>query len=365
MDKKRLLERFLKYISCDSESGNEKQFCEMIEGELRALGVTFRRDDVGEQCHSNGWNIFASLPGEGEPILFSAHLDTVSPGVGIKPVIEDGCIRSSGDTILGADDKSGIAAVMEAVETILEEKSPHRPIEILFSICEERGLLGSRYADYSYINSKQAVVLDSGSKDSIINEAPANMHLHIEITGRSSHAGVSPERGIHALKAAAEAISNIPCGYVDDVTVMNVANLQSLGKTNIVPDKATFDMEIRSFSEERLDYHVARTENAIRAACEVFGAAYKISMEKQCDVLHVPKESALLKRLLDVYTGLGVTMHIDKTYGGSDATWLFAHGIDALNIGTGMVDAHALSEHIEVADLELTARAVLCMMVNA
>jgi len=333
----------------------------LIEGELQALGFTVDRDEVGEKCGSNGWNVHAFLPGEGEPILFSAHMDTVSPGVGIRPVLEDGVIRSSGDTILGADDKSAIAAVLEALEMIVEQKLPHRPVEILFSVCEELGLRGAKHADYSRIKSKQAVVLDSRTHEVLINRSPANTHLHIEITGKSAHAGVEPDKGIHALKIAADAITRIPCGFVDDCTVMNVANLSAPGKTNVVPDKATFDMEIRCFDAERLEEHIQKTETTIMAACDAAGASYTLQREKQTDVLYVPEDNALIERLFDIYKNLGLSPRTDKTYGGCDATWLFFNGIDVVNVGTGMCDAHSLSEHIRVDDLELTVRVVLAM----
>ena len=354
----RLLDRFLKYISCDSETGNERAFCDMMEQELLRLGLQVVRDDVSAQCNSNGYNLYASLPGEGEPILLSAHMDTVSPGRNIRPMIENGVIRSSGDTILGSDDKSGIAAILEALTCVIEQGHPHRPVEVLFSVCEEAGLLGSKYADYSNIKSRQALVLDSSKNGGIINRAPANVHLHVEITGKSAHAGISPDGGIHALKAAAAAVAAIPCGFVDENSVMNVANFLSPGKTNVVPGKASFDMEIRSFEEALLQSHIADAETAVKSACETFGAAYAITQERHSDVLYVSEESPLMRDLLLVYQELGVQPEIARTYGGSDATWLFYNGIDALNIGTGMCDAHALTEHIAIADLERTARVV-------
>ena len=364
MNSKRLLERFFRYVSCPSESGKERPFCELIEGELSALGFTVRRDQAaGEKCGSDGRNVYASLPGEGEPILFSAHMDTVAPGVGIKPVVRDGVVYSSGDTVLGADNKAAIAAVLEAVETILEQKLPHRPIEVLFSICEELGLLGAKHADYSYIKSKQAVVLDTVEIGSLVNNTPANVHLHIEITGKSSHAGVAPDKGVHALKAAAAAIANIPCGFTaDGSTVMNVANLLAPGKTNVVPDKATFDMEIRCFDEKILADHIKNTESAVKTACDAVGASYTITSDRHSDVLYVPESSPLCSRLKEVYTGLGVNVVVERTYGGCDATWLSYNGIDAINAGLGMRDIHSLNEHIAVADLELSAKAMIQMM---
>ena len=359
----RLVDRFLGYVVCDSESGNEKQFCELIERELSALGLSVYRDEAGEKCGSNGWNIRASLPGTGDPILFCAHLDTVSPGRGIRPIVgEDGVIRSAGDTVLGSDDKSGVAAVIEALAAIMDNKLPHRPIEVLFTVCEELGMLGSRHADYSAIASKQAVVLDSSKNGALINRAPANMHIEVTVKGRAAHAGVAPEKGVHALKAAAAAVANIPCGRVDEETVMNVANLLAPGKTNVVPDTAAFQMEIRSFREELLQQRIEQARRALNEACEQFGASYEMTLERHSDPLYVPEDSPLLLCLREAYRELGVEARVEGTFGGSDATWLSANGISAVNIGTGMSAVHGVGEHIAIPDLILTSRVVLAMM---
>ncbi len=362
MNSKRLIDRFLRYITVDSESGNEAAFCRLIEEELRGLGLEVLRDEVGALCGSDGWNVYASLQGEGTPILFSAHMDTVSPGKGIRPMIgEDGVIRSSGDTILGSDDKSGIAAVMEALEVIREKQLSHRPIEVLFTVCEEVGLLGSRYADYSHIRSKEAVVLDSSCVGGIVNRAAANMVLHIRVEGRSAHAGVSPEKGIHALKAAAAAVAEIPCGRVDDMTVMNVANFLAPGKSNVVPAEVTFDVEIRSFEEERLQQRMEELKATLDRACALVGASYTIEQDRHSDVLYVAEDTPLVQRLTEAFRAQGVEASVMGSFGGSDATWIFANGIDAVNVGTGMSAVHGTGEYIRIEDLEQTARVVLAM----
>ena len=252
MNPDRLLRRFMRYVQCDSESGHEQAFCRLLEEEGAKLGIQFWRDPVGEQAGSDGWNLGASIPGTGTPVLFSCHMDTVAPGRGVQPVVEGGVVRSSGDTVLGADDKSGIAAVMEALESLLESGKPHRPVELLFSVCEELGLKGAKYADYSRFASKEALVLDNDIPGLINHRAPANVHLHIQVQGRAAHAAVSHGEGVHALKAAVAAIAQIPCGAPDADTVMNVANFLAPGPTNVVPAQASFDMEIRSFVEDKL-----------------------------------------------------------------------------------------------------------------
>lgn len=356
----RLVDRFLKYIACDSESRDEKQFCELIERELSEMGLETSRDQAGERCGSNGWNVYASLPGEGEPLLLCAHMDTVSPGKGICPVIkEDGVIYSQGNTILGADDKCGISAIMEAIQTIQECEFPHRPVEVLFTICEEVGLLGSRNADYCRLHSKQAVVLDSGIVEELINRAPANMELNVEIFGRASHAGVAPEEGIHALKAAAAAVAQIPCGQVDELTVMNVSNFLSPGKTNVVPDYTSFDMEIRSFDEEQLQARIKETEQILKEVCGRTGVSYKLKTQRHTNVLHVPEDTLFVKRLMECCRTLGREPRAVQIFGGSDASWLFANGIDAINIGTGMNKVHSTDEFLSVKEMTCAAQLLL------
>ena len=363
MNTSRLMERFFRYVSCDSETGNEKAFCELIEAELSALGFAITRQEVGEKCGSNGWNVYGFLPGEGTPILFSAHMDTVPPGVGITPVLTDGVIHSEGDTILGADDKSGIAAVLEAVEMLKEEGLSHRPIEVFFTICEEGGLLGSKYADYSYFKSKEAIVLDNGTVGEMIHKAPAKCEAHVEIIGKSAHAAVTPSKGISAIKVAAAAINEIPCGYVEGEAVMNVANLLSPGKSNVVPEKASFDIDMRAFDADHLRTLIARTEETIKKACDAVGAKYKLEIDWQAAPLYIPLDSPVIKRLKEVYAELGIESKVEKTYGGSDATWIFKHGgIHAVNCGTGMADVHSTDEHIALANLECTTLLVMNMM---
>ena len=358
MNNERLLSRFLRYIDCPSESKNEREFCLLMEEELKKLGLEVWRDEIGDRFGSNGFNLHAFLPGEGEPVLFSCHMDTVTPGVGIKPVIENGVIRSDGTTILGSDDKSGIAAILEAVETIIEEKVPHRPIEVMFSICEELGLLGARNADYSRVRSKQALVLDSGTVGAIIHKAPAMLRIKVEVTGKPAHAGVAPEQGIHALKAAAEAIAEIPCGHVDDISVMNVSGFSCPGPTNIVPAKANFAMEIRSFDEETLQRHLANAKASLDAACARYGASYDMQISRDSNVLNVPEDHPFLQQVYDAFEKIGISPVMEPTFGGCDATWLSANGLIALNTGTGMTGVHSVGESLAIADLETTARLV-------
>ena len=179
---------------------------------------------------------------------------------------------------------------------------------------------------------------------------------------KAAHAAICPGHGAHALKAAGEAIANIPCGYIGDNTVMNVGTLKCEGKTNVVPALAEFDMEVRSFIKEELEAHISACEETLKKACEHYGTSYVFDVDRQCDVLYVNENSDTMLELLNAYRELGHEPTISRTYGGSDATWLFAHGIDAINIGTGMEDVHGLSEHINIENMVTTAELVFKLM---
>jgi len=362
-DQSRLVETFCRYVACDSESREERGFCEMLEAEIIALGMEVVRDEqAAVQSGSDGFNIHGYLPGEGEPILFSAHLDTVPPGRGIRPLVVDGMIRSAGDTILGADDKAGVAAIVEAITRLREQKAPHRPVEVLFTVCEELGLYGARHANYSLVCAKQAVVLDGIKLGDIVNRTPAKAVIYVEITGKSGHAAVVPPVGISAIKVAAAAISHIPAGHIDENTVLNVANLLAPGPSNVVPDKASFEIDLRSFDRAGFDGHIAHVEAAVKQAADAVGARYEVRVEIQAEPMFVPPDGALIHRLQTVYGKLGVSLKPVGIFGLSDATMIFQNGIEAVNIGLGLQDIHSTDEHISVADLELVTQAMFQMM---
>jgi tripeptide aminopeptidase len=356
MNEHALVERFIRYITCPSESRQEKAFCELLEEDLRALGMAPQRQEVGEACGSDGFNLHALLPGEGEPILFCAHMDTMPPGLGIKPVITDGVIRSDGTTILGADDKSGIAAVLEAVTAIKAAQKTHRPVEVLFTICEEVGLLGSKHADYSQLQSRQAVVLDTGKMGCIVHMQAAQIKLQVELKGKSAHAGVAPELGANALKAATDAIAKMHCGYIGANSVMNVANLLAPGKTNAVSDSASFEMEIRSFLPQELALLATQCKMYIEEACKAYEVSFSIHEEPVADLLDVPADHPLIGLLSGAMEQVGLKPSVERTFGGCDATWLSANGIAAVNVGVGMTQAHSVEEYISIADLVTTAK---------
>lgn len=364
MNSQRLVQRFLAYVTCSSESCFERQFCELIEKELLRLGFAVTRDEAaGRACGSDGFNIYGFLPGKQseDGTLFCAHLDTVGPGVGIVPVIEDGVIRSSGNTILGADDKSGIAAVLEAVESLLEAgEQPEHPVEVLFTLCEEKGLKGAFAADFSMIKSKQGIVLDTGGDIGVMNRrSPAMLRIHVTVQGKAAHAGIAFNEGVHALQSAAKTVAELKLGYTDADSVRNISNFLAPGATNVVADKAEFDMEIRCFNPKDLDVHLQELKDKLAESDALYGTTHELDVDVHDSYFNVDEDDPFLLAAVERFAEMGITAQPRSTYGGSDVAVLNAHGIKSLNFSTGMRDAHAVTEHIHIADMEK-----ICMFIE-
>ncbi|HWP51362.1 MAG TPA: M20/M25/M40 family metallo-hydrolase [Clostridia bacterium] len=368
VNNKRLLDSFLEYVQIDSETNNEKAFADYVLRELKALGGIVTTDNAGEALGSNGYNIYSTFEGSlpGEPILFSAHLDTVKPGVGIRPVIADGIIRSSGDTILASDDKSGVAGIIEAIRSIKEQQIAHRTFEVIFTIGEEGGLRGSKQLDYSRIKSKKGVALDSsGNVGKIIAQAPGQIKIYADVIGKTAHAGIAPEAGISAIQVAAQGIAKMKLLRLDEETTANIGSINAQYATNIVPDRVTIIAETRSRNYGKLQAQAKHMVDSLQSACDEFGA----KLECRCDTAYVsyniPHDHALIKELSAVLTAMGVTPVVGSTGGGSDVNIFNLNGIDAVVLATGMSKVHTTDEFIEIKQLELTAEMMYRLMISA
>ena len=309
-------------------------------------------------------NLYAVLPGsmEEEPILFAAHMDTVVPGVGVKPVIENGVIRSSGDTVLGGDDKSGIAAIVEALRTIVENNLPHPTIEALFTVCEEVGLRGSRNMDYSRITAKKAAVLDSsGDAGKIIVAAPGQYKLNAAVIGRRAHAGVAPEEGISAIQVLCEAVSNMKLLRIDEETTANIGTISAQYATNIVPERAELVGECRSRRDDKLEAQGRHMMDCLQAACDKFGATLEGGLTKAYSAYSYTEDDPFVQELMAACRKAGLEPTLAASGGGSDANNMSAHGLKALVLGTGMAKVHTVQEEITVKNLEDTAALVLAI----
>ena len=365
MNTQRLVDNFLRYVQIDSESFNEQAMAKAVAAELEEIGFSVYVDDCGKNFGSNAGNVYATLKGDGskETILFSAHLDTVKPGNGVKPIITDGVIHTDGTTVLGGDDKSGIVAVIEAVRMLKEQNINHSTIEIVFTVCEEVGLLGSRHLDYSRITAKKAAVLDSsGDAGTILNAAPGQIKIDGCFVGKAAHAGIAPESGISAIQIAAEAVSNMKLLRIDEETTANIGTFSAEYATNIVPEKVRFIAEARSRNDEKLSEQKAQMVKCIEDACAKFGGSWEGEVRDMYYAYSVDNSDSWMQEIVAACDRIGLVANIKASGGGSDANNMNRNGIKALVLGTGMSKVHSVNEEITIANLENTTRLVLELM---
>lgn len=352
INQQRLVDHFIELVKIDSESGNEKQIAETLADQLGNLGFTVHKLEMPEG-YTNGFNLYARLEGKlDDSILLSCHMDTVAPGNGIEPVIEDGIIRSAGDTILGGDDKSGIAAIMEAVRVIKEQNADHKTIELAFTVYEEGGLFGSKFYDMTHVSSNKAIVLDSGGPiGTIINVAPGQQSLKITIKGRPAHAGLAPETGISAIGVAADAIANMKLLRIDEETTANIGTVSGGQATNIVMPELHIAAEARSLCDDKLAAQVQHMVDTFQAAADKHGAELEIESKRAYNAFKIEETDQHIIDVKGAFEAIGIEPQCQPTGGGSDANNFFAKGVNTLNLSTGMAKVHTTEEYIAIDDM--------------
>jgi len=365
INKKRLLNTFMDYVQIDSETRNEKAMGERVIKDLENLGLEVYTDQAGKKLNSNMNNIYCHMPGtiSSETMLFSAHLDTVTPGNGIVPYIDGDYIKSKGSTILGADDKSGVVAILEALRTIKEKDLAHRPIEIVFSIGEEGGVNGAKQVEFSRLKSKKGIILDSGgSPGKIITEAPGQTRILAKITGKAAHAGSCPETGISAIMVAAEAVLNMKLLRVDYETTANIGTFKAIGPTNIVSECAEIIAEARSRSNEKLKAQTNHMIECLQKSAEKYGAKVEYKVEEAYLSYAFDANDDYIEMIAGTCKDLGIEVAKVPSGGGSDANIYNKNGIKAINIGCGMELVHTTDEKLNINDFENASRVVLALM---
>ena len=370
INEKRLRENFIKLASIDSPSFGERFMADEIIISLKNLGFQVSEDKGNETYGSQAGNVYGFLKGtlSGEPLLFSAHLDTVEPS-GKKKVRfhEDGKLTSEGDTVLGADDISGIVEILEAVEAILEEEKEHRDIEVLFTFAEEAFLKGSAVADYTKIKSKEAYVLDlEGEIGTYAIKAPTVVAFTATITGKAAHAGFAPADGIHAIKAMSEVIAMTPLGILNDAgedgTRMNIGTIHGgLGK-NIVPAQCVIEGEIRSLVHEKAMRQLFVFEEGLKETCEKYGTEYSLKYEAPCIAYQVDEFSDTVVRFRKACEAAGIIPNPVITFGGSDQNNFALNGINGIVTACGMHQVHSTKEFTYIQEIVNTTKLVYQLM---
>lgn len=360
----RALRQFLDLVQIDSPTYEEQVVAAVLERALAALGLEVENDRSGP----NGvGNIVGRLAGDGagEPIALLAHMDTVEPGRGIKPRVEDGVVRSDGTTILGADNKQSVAAILEALRALRESGVRHGPVEVVFTWAEEKGHRGAKSVDLARLRSRMAFVFDvTGPIGTIVNEAPSSVALKATFQGRAAHAGIEPERGINAIAAAARAVARMRLGRLDAETTANVGLFHGGTARNAVPELATFEAETRSMDEEKLQRQV----EAMRAACEgaaaELGASLELEVTRSYSGYRFSPDDPVVRRARDAIARIGLQPTLSATGGGSDANSLNERGLPTVNLSTGMRDLHSVRESVDVADVGKLAELIVAIVLS-
>ena len=349
INQERLVNAFCELVKIDSPSDEEEDVAKHLTERLEVLGFNVARDAHG--------NLIASEDGT-NPLMLSAHMDTVEPGRSIKPQVDGDIIRSDGTTILGGDCKAGVAAIMEALESAKEDASPRRPVQVVFTRGEEIGLIGAANLDYSMIHCKEAVVFDgNGPVNTITGSSPTYMAFDVTVTGRGAHAGVEPEKGISAIRIASEIIGDLPNGRLDEETTFNVGLISGGTVRNAVPVEVTFGGEFRSKNTETVDLLGLQVTQALnKARTKYKEAVIKEEMDMLFQMYTLDPNEPVVRMVTGILKDMNLMPDIKPSGGGTDANQMRLNGIDCIVVGMATNEMHTVDEHVVVPDLMATAR---------
>ncbi|WDP88498.1 MAG: M20/M25/M40 family metallo-hydrolase [Desulfobacter sp.] len=367
INEKRLAERFTMLAQIDSESRHEAEVAGVLEKILKDMGAEVRFDGAAEKVEGDCGNLVAKFKGNADvpPIFLSGHMDTVVPGKGVKVQFKDGVFTSDGTTILGSDDKSALAIILEVMDVIKENNLPCPPVELVFTVCEEIGLVGAKNIDLSLIDSKFGYILDSTDTEGIVTRAPSANKITAKIYGKAAHAGAAPEKGISAIYTASKAIAKMELGRIDEVTTCNLGLISGGMATNIVPEYVEVHGEARSHNMETLEKvtgNIVSIFEETAASMRGIGQTLpqvEMIVEQDFPNTNIPEDHTAIVLARKAAGNLGRPLESKTIGGGADANIFFGKGIVAGVLGTGMTDVHTLKESIKLGDMVSCTQLVL------
>lgn len=367
INKKRLISEFIKLVKIKSISKEEKNVAVFIKNILQRDGFKVYLDKANKQFNGNCGNIYTFIEAtdKNKPsILLNAHIDTVLHDDQIRPIIQKNIIKSNEKSILGADCKAGVAAIIEVLRVMKREKFLHGKIIVCFTVAEEIGLLGAKHVEKNRIKADYGLVVDGGSVNQIINKAPSQVSISATIIGKAAHAGVKPEKGINAIKVASEAISKMPLGRIDKETTANIGVIKGGVATNIVPERVEIKGEVRSHSLKKLKNHTNLLMRYLSLACKKHKASLKVKIEPVYEKFEINENSDFVKIVKKSVKQVGLSPKIKMTGGGSDANIFNKLGIPCLILGVGAHNVHTSKEYISINDLVHGTELLLTIIKN-
>jgi len=350
VNEKRLVDSFIELVKIDSISREEIKVTNYLIAKIKEMGLEVTVDKTEKYTNSNSGNIIARLKGNIKnvpTIMFAAHMDTVSPGKNIQPISENGKIFSLENTILGGDDKAGIAIILEAIQLIIENKIPCGDIEVVFTVCEEIGLLGAKNLDISQLKAEMGFILDSGGDPGeIITTAPFHNAIEFTFYGKAAHSGANPEKGINAIQVAGIALSRMKLGRIDEETTTNIGIISGGKATNIVPDEVILKGEARSRDEKKLEYQTEQLKKICEDTAEEFSTKVYVEIDREYDGYHFSPKSKIIKTALEAGKNIGLPTILKPSGGGSDVNVFNKRGLSTVDLGIGMKEVHTVDEYI-------------------
>ncbi|UCF63056.1 MAG: M20/M25/M40 family metallo-hydrolase [bacterium] len=355
-DEDRLIQIFFDLVAINAISKQEKPVADYIRKFLGYLDIEATEDQTGEKINGTTGNIIAKITQGGQTNIpgfsFAAHMDTVKATQGIQPQIKHGTIYSDGNTILGADNRAGIAMILYLVENLKKNNLAHLPFEIIFTVGEETGLYGSTNLNLNLVQSRLAYILDSSADPGyFVYSAPWAMDFEIEFLGKASHAAVNPEKGINALSMAGDLIQNFKVGKIDSHTTINFGKISGGEASNVIPSRIILSGEIRSFYQKNIDKYHAELVTQLQRIQTKFNGKYNLRSESAFPGFVLDRESEAIQRLSECMKSVGLDPHPIRYHGGSDANVLNNRGIVAIDLGIGAKNPHGFDEHIKIQDM--------------
>jgi tripeptide aminopeptidase len=358
---------FTELAAIPSPPGSERQVADRVRDYLEGLGLQVFEDDAGERIGSNAGNLLCRLeptaPNGGHPVFLCAHLDTVQPTGPLEPVVEDGVVRNAGGTILGADNKAAVAAMLEAARLLLSENRPHAGIELLFTPKEEVGLQGAKAFDADRLTARVGFVFDHAAPiGDVMLGAPHARSLEVTMRGRAAHAGMAPEEGRSAIVAAARAITDFRLGRIDEETTASVGLIQGGTARNIIPDRCTFSIDSRSHDEAKLSDLVQEMLETVTFAAALEQCEAETTIDESYRGYRFARGDFPIRLACSALEREGLEPRLGLGGGGADANVFNERGRQCVNLANGMAAIHTPDEHIAVADLERMVDVTLALV---
>ena len=372
----RMMKQFIEMTKIDATSNKELPMQKYMERELRKLGGKVFVDNAGKKFDTTAQgNVMARFAGtvKSKPFILCAHLDTVAPCTNVKASIKNGKVVTDGKTVLGADDRAGLAIILEVIKTLKESKEDYPPIEVACTLCEEDGMYGAKYFDASFLQGREGLILDDEYPEELIINAPKAYVFRIKIIGKAAHAGVCPEKGISALEVAAKAISMMKLGRIDKLTVANLGIVSGGMGTNVVMPEIYIKGEARSRNLPALEKQVKHMKECFKKAekfytkkidGKIVKPVIKIEQELKYPLLDISKKLPLIKYILSRAKANGIKMETKSCGGGFDSNILASKGLLMPIIGVGYHDNHTVKEWLDIKAFNKTADLTLDVVKN-